>query len=354
MSVSRSSKCLFCTFKQTTKRAEPIARRHLHASPVRSKKAEQPSDKDPVRQLERLEEKDIKENFTPAQAEAIKETQKHLKFDRKFEQGTVANKKPWTMSYFQNLTEIDPIADKPVKAPWSNLDETSRLKTDDEFNDDIVRFMQNMPENENEAVEAFDKFLAENRITVGKESAEYNPRSAEAPTFPTMKRDEVRAGLEQVAKGTTSPKTQTKSKTSAQKKGRGGSDDATGEISPALIRLMQMTGFSSQELSRLRVKSIISHRVVNQTRLGKIQKQYFLTVAGNGNGLLGIGEGKSEEGLEGMIQSQYRAIRNMKPIRRYEKRTIFGDVSGKSGATELELYARPPGLSFAISWTTKC
>jgi ribosomal protein S5 len=34
----------------------------------------------------------------------------------------------------------------------------------------------------------------------------------------------------------------------------------------------------------------------------------------------------------------------MRPIKRYEQRTIFGTVSGKVGATELELYARPPGM----------
>jgi small subunit ribosomal protein S5 len=35
----------------------------------------------------------------------------------------------------------------------------------------------------------------------------------------------------------------------------------------------------------------------------------------------------------------------MQPILRYEKRTIFGEVNGKVSATELELYARPPGMS---------
>ena len=110
-----------------------------------------------------------------------------------------------------------------------------------------------------------------------------------------------------------------------------------------MLRLMQMTGLNTGQISSLRVKSIVDHRVANQTRLGKIYKMYYLSVAGNGNGLVGIGEGKSADSAEARTQSQYRAIRNMRPIMRYEGRTIFGDVKGKMSATELELYSRPPG-----------
>lgn len=363
MSVVRPSACLFCTFKQAAKRVEPTSRRYLHASPVRSRPRQKPSDsqkptviptakQSPLDQLEPLKEEDIKKNFTPQQAEAIEQTQKHLKFDDKFKSGTIENNKPWTMPYFQDLSEVDPLADKPVKAPWTSLDENARLKTDDEFNEDIVRLMQNLPEDEKKADEVFQSFLDNTRILVGKESAEYGPRSATAPSFPTMKRDEVRTGLLEAYTGKKAPTHTTLSKTASSKNDKGDSRDRKGgsqgsfgqEISPGLIRLMQMTGLSEQAISNLKVKSIISHRVVNQTRLGKIQKMYWLSIAGNGQGLLGIGEGKSEESAEGMIQSQYRAIRNMQPIKRYERRTIFGDVTGKSGATELELYARPPGM----------
>lgn len=362
MSVARPSACLFCTFKQAAKRSEPTSRRYLHVSPVRSRQEHKPTDGNqpavtatpsdhPVKNVKQLPQEHIKQNFTPEQAEAIKQTQKHLKFDKKFEEATARNTRPWTMPYFQDLSEVDPLADKPVKSPWSSLDENARLKTDDELNEDIARFMQNIPADDEKAAEAFQTFLDTNRILVGKESAEYSPRSATAPSFPTMKRDEVRAGLMEAYYGIKSEKSETTTVASSDKNGKTGTKDKRGategsfgqEISPALVRLMQMTGYNELEISKLRVKAIISHRVVNQTRLGKIQKMYWLSIAGNGHGLLGIGEGKSEESAEGLIQSQYRAIRNMQPIKRYEKRTIFGDVSGKSGATELELYARPPG-----------
>ncbi|KMU82160.1 hypothetical protein CIHG_10520 [Coccidioides immitis H538.4] len=112
-----------------------------------------------------------------------------------------------------------------------------------------------------------------------------------------------------------------------------------------------------QQIKGLRVKALVTHSVVNQTRLGKIRKTYVLSVAGNGKGLLGIGEGKSEEPTEARVQSQYRAIRNMQPILRYEDRTIFGDVKGKVGAVELQLMHRPPGkvssISRSNSWKEK-
>ena len=100
---------------------------------------------------------------------------------------------------------------------------------------------------------------------------------------------------------------------------------------------------------RMRVKVLVSHNVVNQTRMGKIRSMYYLSVAGNGNGLLGIGEGKSVEPEEGRKQSLMAAIRNMKPVPRYENRTIYGNLEHKVGATKVQLMARPPGIySFLI------
>lgn len=331
MSASRSSRCIFCTFKQVAN-SRPVFRRKLHVTPFRAEeKKPEPSDSDIPQQYSRarkLSPEELKENFTPAQAAAIRAAEEDLEqieTQTRFRAG-----EPWATRYYDDFTEIDPVIDKPVKAPWSNIDESSRLKTEDEFNEEILQFMQNMPANEEEAQKAFKDFHTNMRLTVGKEEAEKNPRSAQAPSIPLMGKN----GQPPVKKGIVKTKKQDRQ-----------SGDRAGEqeVSPALVRLMQMTGFDAGQLRKLKVKSLITHRVVNQTRLGKISKMYFLSVAGNGNGLLGIGEGKSESGSEAMLQSQYRAIRNMLPVLRYENRTIFGDVEGKSGATELKLYARPPG-----------
>ncbi|EME78667.1 uncharacterized protein MYCFIDRAFT_31699 [Pseudocercospora fijiensis CIRAD86] len=115
-------------------------------------------------------------------------------------------------------------------------------------------------------------------------------------------------------------------------------------VDPHLLRLMQQTGMTKEEIRRIRVKNLVSHRVVNQTRMGKIQSLYFLTIAGNMDGMLGIGEGKAAEDEDGRRQAMYSAIRNMKPIPRYEERTIYGEVEGKVGASIVKLSARPPGF----------
>lgn len=110
-----------------------------------------------------------------------------------------------------------------------------------------------------------------------------------------------------------------------------------------ILRLSQQTGLSPDDIKKLRTKVLLSHRVVNQTRMGKIQSLYFLTLAGNGDGMLGIGEGKAAEDEDGRRQAMMNAIRNMKPVPRYEDRTIFGESEAKVGATIVQLSTRPPG-----------
>ena len=121
------------------------------------------------------------------------------------------------------------------------------------------------------------------------------------------------------------------------------------QTDPHLLRLSQQTGLSQVEIRRLRVKNLVNHRVVNQTRMGKIQSLYFLTIAGNQDGMVGIGEGKSAEDEDARRQAMMNAIRNMKPVARYEERTIFGECQGKVGASVVQLSARPPGESISRS-----
>ena len=109
-------------------------------------------------------------------------------------------------------------------------------------------------------------------------------------------------------------------------------------------RLRKQTGYTLDDIFDLKVKILVKHRVVNQTRLGKIASLYCLAVAGNGKGRLGIGEAKGQETEETQNNARISAIRNMQPIPRYEERTIFGEVEGKVSAAEVKLMARPPGM----------
>ncbi|KAF3932306.1 hypothetical protein ABW19_dt0206816 [Dactylella cylindrospora] len=112
--------------------------------------------------------------------------------------------------------------------------------------------------------------------------------------------------------------------------------------------LSHLTGLPISYLETLKVRELVSHRVTNQTRLGKIAKQYVLTVAGDGNGMIGIGEASSTAAELSTRLSQYQAIKNMKPIVRYEDRTIYGNVEVKLGAVEVSLMSRPPGVFFIV------
>ena len=135
-----------------------------------------------------------------------------------------------------------------------------------------------------------------------------------------------------------------KSGASTQRSEKSGTPQATEEVDPRMLRLCQQTGMKPDDIGKLRVKNLVNHRVVNQTRMGKIQSLYFLTIAGNDNGMLGIGEGKAAEDEDGRRQAMMNAIRNMRPVPRYEERTIYGDVQAKVGASVVQLSSRPPGM----------
>ena len=124
---------------------------------------------------------------------------------------------------------------------------------------------------------------------------------------------------------------------------QGKQDVSDDELRPAFERVARTAKLDVEWLRGLRTKILVHRRVTNQTRMGKVAKTYYLVVAGDGKGLLGLGEGKGAEIEDAKRQALMNAIRNLTPVPRYERRTIFGDVKGKVGATELELFTRPPG-----------
>ncbi|KAL5347164.1 28S ribosomal protein S5, mitochondrial [Pseudogymnoascus australis] len=115
-------------------------------------------------------------------------------------------------------------------------------------------------------------------------------------------------------------------------------------------KLRRQTGMSLEDILDLNVKNIVAHRVVNMTRLGRIQSFYTLSIAGNGKGMLGLGEGKSAEMVDSLNQSRMAAIKNMKPVPRYEDRTIFGDIEAKVSAVRVQLMSRPPGFGLRCQY----
>ena len=263
--------------------------------------------------------KALAKKYTPEQLQALEAGEEAISDFDLAEQAELRND-PFRLQYLDDLSVIRPVVDKPIRNPESNYDPNLRLKTDDEIALDLARWVKEFPDDmpEDQARVQWMKFMDETRMTVGKEEAERAPRSYKSPELPKITDPKI-----------VYPKS-----------------DEPG-IDPAMKRVYQQTGFTPEEVRNFRVKNLVYHRVVNQTRMGKKASQYYLTVAGDGRGLLGIGEGKAEEPEDAKRQARRAAIRNMQPIPRYEERTIFGEVEGKVGAAEVKLSTRPPGM---FSW----
>lgn len=98
------------------------------------------------------------------------------------------------------------------------------------------------------------------------------------------------------------------------------------------------------DILSLKIKTIHQNQVVNQTRLGKVNSLYCIVVAGDGQGRLGLGEAKGQEADDTISNARIAAIRAMRPIPRYEERTIYGEVQAKVSASIVQLMSRPPGF----------
>jgi small subunit ribosomal protein S5 len=107
--------------------------------------------------------------------------------------------------------------------------------------------------------------------------------------------------------------------------------------------IKRLTGMSLRDIQSIYRKVLVTRWVTNQTRLGKVRSTSIVAIAGNGNGRLGLGIAKSTEAGLAAETAQLLAIRNMKPIRRYEDRTIYGKAKAKVSGTVVELFSRPPG-----------
>lgn len=258
----------------------------------------------------------LRKLYTPEQIESIEAGEEAVDPDDLAEQA-VMRSDTMGLEYFDDLSKINPVIDKPFRAPEENYDPDMRFKTEDELFEDYIEFFRNASEETSTKLD-WQKFIDTQRLTVGKEEAELNPRSSLAPELPV---------IESLAKNV-----------------------LTEELDPALQRLMRQTGYSRLQVQKFRTKVLVEHRVVNQTRMGKQMRQYCLCVAGNGRGLLGIGEGKNAEPQDAQKMARLAAIRNMVPIPRYEERTIFGFVKGKVSGTEVELFSRTPGKRSTSLW----
>lgn len=116
------------------------------------------------------------------------------------------------------------------------------------------------------------------------------------------------------------------------------------ELGELAKKLSLSTGFSEKYIFGLKVKTLILKTVKNQTSKGKIVSFYALVCAGDGNGMLGIGEGKDpEEPGTAILKAHWQAVKNLVKVPRLEDRTIYGNIEHKFGASVVHLRSAPPG-----------
>lgn len=114
--------------------------------------------------------------------------------------------------------------------------------------------------------------------------------------------------------------------------------------------LAKLTGLDQRYISNLYVRPIVMKRVSCQTSKGKIPNFYALTVVGDKNGMIGLGEGKSRDGMRtALVKAHWNAVKNLTPIPRYEKRTIVGDIEYKFHAVKLFIKSAPSGFGLRVN-----
>lgn len=114
--------------------------------------------------------------------------------------------------------------------------------------------------------------------------------------------------------------------------------------------LAKLTGLDQGYISRLYVRPVVMKRVSCQTSKGKIPNFYALTVVGDKNGMIGLGEGKSRDGMRtALIKAHWNAVKNLTPVQRYENRTILGDIDYKFHAVKLFIKSAPSGFGLRVN-----
>ncbi|KAI3427984.1 hypothetical protein D9Q98_006373 [Chlorella vulgaris] len=92
-----------------------------------------------------------------------------------------------------------------------------------------------------------------------------------------------------------------------------------------------------------RMKVVDVNRTCKGTRTGGLYRYSSMVVVGNGNGVLGWGQGKAAEVNDSVQKAFQRACRNLYPISRYNDHTITEPMNAKYGQVKVVMYPRASG-----------
>ncbi|KAF2131332.1 hypothetical protein P153DRAFT_364931 [Dothidotthia symphoricarpi CBS 119687] len=361
MSVCRPARCLFAK-ATTSSLPKPCPVRSFHSStprPARKRRPHYPSIKaDDLALLNQAAEAEypkydtdetslLAKKYTPSQIAAIKAAESAIDPRDVYSQGQ-RRTDPWRLNYEDDLAEVDPVTDHRERLGPDDIvgKKSFRLANDVERDEAMSRiatenlakmYPDGVPEGQ---LDPAEEQRLQDAMEAALTQAALDPRATYTSTNP--------AALDALADPRHSavmpdlPRLENRMVRQTRRLSTEEEED------PRQKRLLLYMGWDKAKLRNIRTKTLVVHGVTNQTRMGKIRSLYYLTIAGNQDGLLGVGEGKSVEPDEGRKQSIMSAIRNMRPVPRYENRTTFGDLEMKVGATKVQLYARPPGFGLRV------
>lgn len=292
---------------------------------------------------------------------------------------------PFALQYIDDFAENQPIIDKRAKNKQPP-DPNARFMNLDEFTEDLIRWADKFPEGDvtgtlktlvdfvpaefkkvpearwtgevrEAAHKAFQKYLQTEVNRQAAETKQAEDGELSSSGGPTDA-DVLQYILERSAMTDNDRETNSSLALALPNKVPGVAGRYKNAVDPAdkglddigiYQDLKKRTGMSVQEIMSLKTKILVHRYVSNQTRLGKVAKSSILVVAGNGNGWIGLGEAKSTEQSIATLKARLLAIQNMRPIRRYENRTIYGSVTTKVSGTVVTMAARPPGFGLRVS-----
>ncbi|EGW32350.1 uncharacterized protein SPAPADRAFT_61429 [Spathaspora passalidarum NRRL Y-27907] len=121
----------------------------------------------------------------------------------------------------------------------------------------------------------------------------------------------------------------------------------TSEIAKELSKLLNM---DEAYLRSLAVRPLVMRRVSHKTNKGSIPGFFALTVVGDRNGSLGLGIGKSLDGMRVAVsKAHWNAIKNLQPLNLYENRTIVGDFESKFHGVKMRVRSAPEGSGLRVN-----
>ena len=257
----------------------------------------------------------LAKRYTPAQLHALDLAESSISADDLIEQGSIRNGH-MSIRYLDDFSTVRPVIDHPIRNPESTYTPEHILRTESEHDQDLADFFESIPDDisEDDMGVRWLKFQDELRMTNGPEAAERQAHSYLSTPLPNMSDPSM-----VYAKADES------------------------EVPLEIRRRLEKKGIAVEDYSKLFVKTLMGKTVTNQTRMGKIRSMYYLCVAGDGKGMVGIGEGKSAEAEDARRIAAQNAVGDMSMIERYENRTVYGEVQEKVGAASVRLRAASPG-----------